>query len=153
MNKIEGLISEFNEKYGMATKGQYYQLLEEIGELAEAIQIDDPGAIMEESADVMFVSGSLILLEDGELPELNHQCTDVDDEFTNITFNSGFMESVNKKETFNFHAATVFKSAYCICFLKGGDPPERLVEKAKYNLKKSGGKEGDKVVDDVEEEE
>jgi len=66
MNGTERLIDRFNHRHDLALDGQTLQLVEEIGELAEAVQRDaDEEQLREEAADVIFVAASVSLLVDG----------------------------------------------------------------------------------------
>lgn len=62
---IDGLVRAFNEKHGVDSDGQFRQLSEEVGELAEAINRDaSDSAIVDECADVCFVARSIAILHD-----------------------------------------------------------------------------------------
>lgn len=69
MTDTDELIKAFNDKHGLDTDGQFRQLAEEVGELAEAINRDeDVDSVVEECADVCFVARSIALLHDDVSP-------------------------------------------------------------------------------------
>lgn len=57
-------IARFNEKHDLSVDSQFRQLVEEMGELAEAVNREDVGELAEELADVVFVARSIAELED-----------------------------------------------------------------------------------------
>lgn len=57
-------IREFNDRNDVTLQQQWFQLLEELGEAAEAYNRDDEAAFREELTDIHFVVVSLALLED-----------------------------------------------------------------------------------------
>lgn len=59
----EELVRQFIEKHGLVTKNQALQLEAEVGELCDAILMEDDEMIAEEIGDVEFVLRSIALLE------------------------------------------------------------------------------------------
>jgi len=55
-------IAQFNSKHNVTEDQQFKQLVEEVGELSEALNRDDTAAITEELADIVFVARSLVEL-------------------------------------------------------------------------------------------
>lgn len=63
MTDTDELIRQFNEKHNCTVDGQFRQLVEEVGELAEAVATENREQVLEECADVEYVARSIALLE------------------------------------------------------------------------------------------
>lgn len=62
MTDTDELIKAFNDKHNCRIDGQFRQLVEEIGELAEAVATENREQVLEECADVEYVARSIALL-------------------------------------------------------------------------------------------
>lgn len=66
-------IAQFNSKHDTDMDAQFRQLVEEVGELAEALNREDSELLAEEIGDVVFVARSMAELEDIDVTEMVNQ--------------------------------------------------------------------------------
>jgi len=66
-------IEEFVSKHGLTVHNQMLALMEEMGELGEAMLRDDASAITEELGDIVFIAFSIAIMYDVDLERITEE--------------------------------------------------------------------------------